>query len=52
MISSVFRRYLTTTRMVSQQTTDKVQQLIKTKPVFIASKVCTSDGQETPPIDR
>ncbi|CUM49841.1 uncharacterized protein AC631_04990 [Debaryomyces fabryi] len=24
--------------MVSQQTTDKVQQLIKTKPIFIASK--------------
>lgn len=38
MISSVFKRYITTTRMVSQQTTDKVQQLIKTKPIFIASK--------------
>ena len=52
MISSVFRRYITTTRMVSQHTTDKVQQLIKTKPVFIASKVCISDKQKTPSIDR
>lgn len=52
MFSSVFRRYITTTRMVSQQTTDKVQKLIKTKPVFIASKVCISDEQKTPPIDR
>lgn len=39
MISNIFRRYLTTSRMVSQQTTQKVQQLIKDKPVFIASKV-------------
>ena len=52
MISSVFRRYITTTRMVSQHTTDKVQQLIKTKPVFIDSNLCTSDELKTPPVDR
>ena len=40
MISSLFRRFFYTTPMVSADTKAKVQELIKTKPVFIASKVC------------
>ncbi|ODQ47959.1 hypothetical protein PICMEDRAFT_32504 [Pichia membranifaciens NRRL Y-2026] len=36
---SVLRRYLTTTpRQMSQQTISQVEELIKTKPVFVASK--------------
>ncbi|CAK7895647.1 glutaredoxin-2 [[Candida] anglica] len=38
MFSSIFKRYFTTTTMVSAETTKKVQDLIKAKPVFIASK--------------
>lgn len=29
--------------MVSSETTKKVQELIKTKPIFIASKVCATE---------
>lgn len=36
---SVLRRYLTTTpRQMSQQTISQVEELIKSKPVFVASK--------------
>ncbi|KAG2731894.1 hypothetical protein G9P44_005481 [Scheffersomyces stipitis] len=38
MLSAVFRRQFSVSRMVSQATTEKVKTLIKTKPVFIASK--------------
>ncbi|KAK6202390.1 thioredoxin-like protein [Scheffersomyces amazonensis] len=38
MLSTVFRRYITTSRMVSQQATERVKVLINSKPIFIASK--------------
>ena len=35
---SVFRRFFSSPTMVSAETKDKVQNLIRTKPIFIASK--------------
>ena len=36
----MFKRFFWQLNMVSQQATRKIEDLIKSKPVFIASKVC------------
>ncbi|CAN3375362.1 glutaredoxin-1 [Diutina rugosa] len=38
MISHMFKRFFWQSNMVSQQATRKIEDLIKSKPVFIASK--------------
>ncbi|KAK6461962.1 hypothetical protein DFJ63DRAFT_314589 [Scheffersomyces coipomensis] len=46
MITTVFRRYISISNMAKQQTIERVQGLIKSKPIFIASKATKSTISE------